>query len=172
MALTLKMEKCVESWLQKQKWSHFIDFVLTDRRSLSVKRPKSAGGKSSSCRFSSSAQRNANTKATEYVTCIEQTACIENREGPAVHSLTWSSGAKGEWRASSCMIDYINTRGKIPYFFTCCYGFSQYRKSLYNTAVYVIKEDSFHRTARILLQWNDKTTNNVWINCLVELFKW
>ena len=46
----------------------FIDFVLTDRRSLSGKRPKSASGKSSSCRFSFSAARNANTKDTEYVT--------------------------------------------------------------------------------------------------------
>ena len=32
------------------------------------KRPKSAGAKSSSCRFFFSAARNANTKATEYVT--------------------------------------------------------------------------------------------------------
>ena len=46
----------------------FIDFVLTDRGSLSGKRPKSAGGKSSSCQFSFSAERNANTKATEYAT--------------------------------------------------------------------------------------------------------
>ena len=46
----------------------FIDFVLTDRRSLSGKRPKSASGKSSSCRFSFSAERNANTKATECAT--------------------------------------------------------------------------------------------------------
>ena len=46
----------------------FIDFVLTDRRSLLGKRPKSVSGKSSSCRFSFSAERNANTKATEYVT--------------------------------------------------------------------------------------------------------
>ena len=45
----------------------FIDFVLTDRRSLSGKRPKSFSGKSSSCRFSFSAERDANTKATEYV---------------------------------------------------------------------------------------------------------
>ena len=29
----------------------FIDFVLTDRRSLSGKRPKSASGKSSGCRY-------------------------------------------------------------------------------------------------------------------------
>ena len=46
----------------------FIEFVLTDRRSLSGKRPKSASGKSSSCRFSFSDERNANTKATEYAT--------------------------------------------------------------------------------------------------------
>ena len=46
----------------------FIEFVLTDRGGLSGNRPKSASGKSSSCRFSFSAERNANTKATEYVT--------------------------------------------------------------------------------------------------------
>ena len=46
----------------------FIDFVLTDRRSLSGKRQKWASDKSSSCWFSFSAERNANTKATEYVT--------------------------------------------------------------------------------------------------------
>ena len=45
-----------------------IVFVLTNRRSLSGKRPKSASGKSSNCRFSFSAERNANTKATEYAT--------------------------------------------------------------------------------------------------------
>ena len=52
---------------QFKKFS-FIAFVLSDRRSLSGKRPKSASGKSSSCRFSFSAERNANTKATEYAT--------------------------------------------------------------------------------------------------------
>ena len=46
----------------------FIDIVPTDRRSLSGKRPKSACGKFSSCLFSFSAERNANTKATEYIT--------------------------------------------------------------------------------------------------------
>ena len=116
----------------------FIDSVLTGRRSLSGKRPKSASGKSSSCRFSFSDVRNANTKATEYATfgfsftilvffpfqeslniiicqrygffwCLirhnsrklRQTPCIGNREGFAVHSSTWPSGAKGEWRVSS-----------------------------------------------------------------------
>ena len=46
----------------------FIDFVLNDRRSLSGKRPKSASGKSSGCRFSLSAERNANAKATKCAT--------------------------------------------------------------------------------------------------------
>ena len=42
--------------------------VLTDRRNLLGKRPKSACGESSNCRFSFSAARNAITKVTEYVT--------------------------------------------------------------------------------------------------------
>ena len=46
----------------------FIDFVLTDRISLSGKRPKSVSGKSSGCRFSFSAAKNVNSKAIEYVT--------------------------------------------------------------------------------------------------------
>ena len=46
----------------------FIDFVLTKRRSLSGKLPKSASGKSSSCGFSFLAERNAIIKATEYAT--------------------------------------------------------------------------------------------------------
>ena len=45
----------------------FIDFVLTDRGSLSGKRPILASEKSSSCRFSFSAERTANIKAAEYV---------------------------------------------------------------------------------------------------------
>ena len=75
LALTLSMEKCVESWLKNNNGRNFqftrftfIDFVLTDRRSLSDTRLKSASGKSSSCRFSFSAERNANTKATECAT--------------------------------------------------------------------------------------------------------
>ena len=44
----------------------FIDFVLTDRWRPSGKRSRSARSKSSCCRFSFSAERNANTKATEY----------------------------------------------------------------------------------------------------------
>ena len=94
----------------------FIDFFLTDRRSLSGKRLKSASGKSFSCRFSFSAERNANTKATEYV-----------------HSSTRPSGSKGKWCVSSWLA--ISTD---VFFHACCHGFSQCRKSLYNTAVYVI----------------------------------
>ena len=83
----------------------FIDFVLTDRLSLSGKRAKSASGKSSSCRFSFSAARNANTKATEYVIL-----------GFSFCDLT-------EWRQRrvTCqqLIGNINTRKKIRFFFTC-----------------------------------------------------
>ena len=51
---------------------------------------------------------------------------------------TWPSSAKGEWRVSSWLAKL--TRGKNTIFFHMrCYGFSQGRKSLYNTAVYVIK---------------------------------
>ena len=45
-----------------------IELVVTDRRNLSGTQPKSACGKSSSCWFSFSAEGNAITKATEYVT--------------------------------------------------------------------------------------------------------
>ena len=84
----------------------FIDFFLTDRRSLSAKRPKSASSKSSSCRFSFSAERNANTKATEYVTFgfstrnVWTSLSVSNTDF-LVFSSTWPSGAKGEWRVSS-----------------------------------------------------------------------
>ena len=66
------MKKCVEKPnhgrnFQLTKFSVF-DLVLTDRRNLSGTRPKSACYKSSSCRFSLSAVRNAIIKATEYVT--------------------------------------------------------------------------------------------------------
>ena len=60
---------------------------------------------------------------------------INNGEGFAVHSSTWPSGAKGEWRASSWLA-ISNTREKISYFFTCFYGSFQGWKSFYNTAVY------------------------------------
>ena len=45
-----------------------IDFVLTDKRMLSDIWLKWAGSESSSCRFSFSVAKNANTKATEYIT--------------------------------------------------------------------------------------------------------
>ena len=72
----------------------FIDFFLTDRRSLSGKRLKSASGKSFSCRFSFSAERNANTKATDQTEWLQrQVMCRQ-------------------------LIGYINRREKIRYFFT------------------------------------------------------
>ena len=43
-----------------------IELVLTDKRNLSGARPRSACGKSFSCRFSLSAARNVITKVTEY----------------------------------------------------------------------------------------------------------
>ena len=46
----------------------FADLNGTHYNDSTGKRPKSAGGKSSSCRISFSAERNTNTKATEYVT--------------------------------------------------------------------------------------------------------
>ena len=61
LALTLKMEKYVECHDYKvnngrnfkfTKFS-FIEFFLTDRGSFSGERPKSASGKSPSCRFHS-----------------------------------------------------------------------------------------------------------------------
>ena len=73
--LTLKMENALNHDYKNNNGRNFqftkfsfIDFVLTDRRSLSGKRPKSVGGKSSSCRFSFLDERNANTKDTEYAT--------------------------------------------------------------------------------------------------------
>ena len=73
--LTLKMKNALNHDCKNNNGRNFqftklsfIDFVHTDRRSLSGKRPKSASDKSSSCRFSFLAERNANTKAAEYVT--------------------------------------------------------------------------------------------------------
>ena len=75
LAPRLKMEKCVEK-LQEQTMSvifnikkfSVVGLVLTDRRNLPGRRPKSACGKPFSCRFSFSAARNVITKVTEYVT--------------------------------------------------------------------------------------------------------
>ena len=72
VALTLKMKKNTLNHDYRNnngrnfKFTRFsfIDFVLCPGK----RRPISASGKSSGCRFSLSAERNANTKATEYVT--------------------------------------------------------------------------------------------------------
>ena len=52
---------------QYKKFS-VTDFVVNDRRNLSGTQLKSACGRPPNCRFSFSATRNANTKATEHVT--------------------------------------------------------------------------------------------------------
>ena len=67
----------------------------------------------------------------------EKLLCIENSEGFAVHSSTWPIGAKGEWRVSSWLAISTNVKKKNNTIIShvCCYGFSQGRKSLYNTAV-------------------------------------
>ena len=49
-----------------------------------------------------------------------QTICNENREGFAVHSSTWPSGAKGEWLISSWLKNTM-------FLHVCCYGFSRGR---------------------------------------------
>ena len=150
----IKMRKCVSVRLKikKTRWIiskttvsvifniqklSVIDFVLTDRRNLPGKRPKSACGKSSTCRFLFSAARISITKAAEYVTLgffrilvffpfyesfdvtvfkrwlffsvlvaiirqnYDKRPWIENGEGFAVHSSTWRSCAKGEWRSAA-----------------------------------------------------------------------
>ena len=74
-ALVLKMEKNAlnHDYKNNNRWNFkftefsIIDFFLTVKE-VSVKQPKSAYGKSSSCRFSFSATRKAITKVTEYVT--------------------------------------------------------------------------------------------------------
>ena len=65
MSLTLKMENALNHEYKNNNGRNFqftkfsfIDFFLTDRRSLSGKRPKSARGNSFSCRFSSHWMRN------------------------------------------------------------------------------------------------------------------
>ena len=62
-------------WIMITKATMVVIFTLQNYHLLTLslpcllgKRPKSVSGKSSSCRFSFSAERNANTKATEYVT--------------------------------------------------------------------------------------------------------
>ena len=59
-------------WTQRtsemSSWTRWEKFRTYKRPCLSGKRPKSASGKSFSCRFSFPATKNANTKGTEYVT--------------------------------------------------------------------------------------------------------
>ena len=113
-----------------------IDFVLNDKRSLSGKRPKSASGKSSSCRFSFSAARNANTKANEYLTfgfflnigflplkrSLNLTVCQRYAFLSAI------------FRESSDKLHVLRIMKALPFIHQ-----PESQKSLYNKAVYVIK---------------------------------
>ena len=73
-----------------------------------------------------------------------------NGEGFVVHSSTWLSGAKGEWRVSGWLA-ISNTCKKYCIFHVYCYGFSQAWKSLYNTVVHMIRSIF---TLCGHLQWN------------------
>ena len=151
----LKKKNCVET-PQKQTMAvifitqniSVIDSVLTDRRSLLGKRPKSACGKSSSSWFSFSAARNhwirnfqfffryfplqerlnvIVSKRYGFLSVLgaiirknsDERPWIVNGEGFAVHLSTWPSGAKGEWRVSSWLA-ISNTREKLRYFAWMC----------------------------------------------------
>ena len=150
----------------------FIDFVLTER-SLSDKRPKSTSDKSSSCLFSFSAERNANPKATEHVTfgfsfsilvffpfweSLNLTACQQYGFFSVLAAIIRESSDKQlvlrivkalpfihqlDWLAISTHVKKYDIFSHV-----CCYGFSQGRKSLFNTAVYVINKytQSFSKT--------------------------
>ena len=109
----------------------FIDFFLTDRRSLSGKRLKSASGKSFSCRFSFSAEKTPKPPNT----FIHQ----PDRVAPKA-----SDVSAADWL-------YQQTWKNTIFFHECCHGFSQCRKSLYNTAVYVINMFNYSEFFKIYL---------------------
>ena len=67
---------------------------------------------------------------------LGQATCIDNREGFAVDSSIWPSGAKGV--TCQQLIGYINTREKIRYLSRVLFRPLSKGKSLYNTAVYMI----------------------------------
>ena len=145
----------------------------TDRRSLSGKRPKSPSGKSSTCRFSFSAERNANTNVTEYATfgfsfsvlvffpfwkSLNLIVCQRYGIFSVLATIIRESSDKQLVLRIVKTLPFIHQPDRVapkasdvkaadwPYqhakkndiFLVCCYGFSQGRKSLYNTAVYVI----------------------------------
>ena len=131
-----------------------FNLQFTDRKNLSGIRPKSASEKSSSCRFSFSAERNANTKATEYVTFgfsfgilvffpfYKQLVLRIVKALPFTHqphrvAAKASDVSLADW-------PYQHTWKNTIFFHVFCYCFSQGRKSRYNTAVYVIYTFCLH----------------------------
>ena len=177
------MEKCVESWLQKQmvvifnfQNSHLLSLFLSKEEVYQVNGQNRPEANLPAVDFHSQPREMPIPKPLNILLSIfllvycflpllgkfgprclsairiffsvlaaiirgfsRQTACIENREGFAVHSPAWPSDAKGEWLFSSWLA--ISTRvKKNDIFSVCCYGFSQGWKSLYNTTVYVINQ--------------------------------
>ena len=121
----------------------FIYFVLTDRSSILGKRPKQAIDKSSRCRFSFSAYRNANTKATKYVTfgfsfsiSVFLTFC---QQYVFFNILTAIIRRSSDKQFVLRIVKALHTCKKYDIFSHVLNGFSQGQISLCNTAVYVMK---------------------------------
>ena len=120
----------------------FIDFVHTDRRSILGKRPKQASDKSSSYRFSFSAGRNANTKATKYVifgfsfSILVFTFC---QQYVLFTILTAIIRRCSDKQFVLRIVKALHTCKKYDIFSHVLNGFSQGQISLCNTAVYVMK---------------------------------
>ena len=121
----------------------FIDFVLTDRRSILGKRPKQAIDKSSRCRFSFSADRNANTKTTKYVTfgfsfsiLVFFTFCQQYVFFSILVAIIRRSSDK---QFVLRIVKVLHTCKKYDIFSHVLNGFSQGQISLSNTAVYGMK---------------------------------
>ena len=131
-----------------------FNLQFTDRKNLSGIRPKSASEKSSSCRFSFSAERNANTKATEYVTFGFSFGILvffpfyKQLELRIVKALPFTHQPhRVAAKASDVSLadwPYQHTWKNTIFFHVFCYCFSQGRKSQYNTAVYVIYTFCLH----------------------------
>ena len=121
----------------------FIDFVHTDRRSILGKRPKQASEKSSSCRFSFSAGRNVNAKATKYVTfgfsfsiLVFFTFCQQYVPFTILTAIIRRSSDK---QFVLRIVKALHTCKKYDIFSHVLNGFSQGQISLCNTAVYAMK---------------------------------
>ena len=75
---------------------------------------------------------------------LQQTTCIENRGGFAVHQPDRVAPKANDVSAADWL--YQHTLENTTFFHVCCYSFSQGRKSLYNTTVHVINAYSTYGT--------------------------